>query len=107
MKGKDYKRNIDIYDEEIDRLQEILTNMDPLTEDYDELCDKIKKLNESKLLEHKCYTEWKEHLIPEAVPKLFATLVSGLLIARIYRGEMSGMVINAGASALLNKIPKF
>ena len=104
MKGKDYNINIDILDEELDRLQEMMTGMDPLSDDYDKLCDRIKKIQESKLLEHKCYSEHKEHLVPEAFPKVLSTVVSGLLIHKIYSGEKAGMVISSAATTLLGKL---
>lgn len=103
MKSKDYSRNIDIFDREIDRLNDMLTGMDPTSEDYAKVCDAIKKINDTKLTEQKCYTEYKEHLIPDALPKLLSIGVTAGLCVMIYVGEKHGLVISSTASTLLNK----
>ena len=104
MKAKDYNQNIEIYDKELERLNDALTTMDPTTKEYAMVADAIKKLNESKLLEHKCYSEHKEHLVPDWIPKFLSIGVTAGLGGTIVYNEVSGKVIGSAAVALLNKL---
>ena len=104
MKGKDYKANVDIYDKELERLNEELTNLDPKSPEYLQVVEAIKKLNEAKLTEEKCYVEYKEHLVPDWIPKLLSVTVTGGLGVMIYRGELAGKVVGSAAVAMLNKL---
>lgn len=104
MKSKDYSKNIDIFDKELERLHDMLTDLDPTSEDYAKLNDAIKKLSESKLTEQRCYTEYKEHLVPDFVPKLVSIGVTAGLCVMIYIGEKNGMVVSSTAASLLNKM---
>lgn len=104
MKGTDYKNGIDIIDAELEKLQEQLTSTDPTEDDYSKIVDAIKKLEESKLLEHKCYTEYKDSLVPKWAVPLASVLSSVGLGVMIYRGELSGKVIGSTAVTMLNKI---
>ncbi len=104
MKGKDYGKNIDIVDAELERLQEILTNLSPESEEYSRVTEAIKRLEESKLLEHKCYTEYKDSLLPKWLVPLASVISSTGLGVMIYKGELSGKVIGSAAITMLNKI---
>ena len=104
MKGKDYGKNIDIVDKEIEKLQEQLTDMKGADEDYLKTVEAIKKLEESKLLEHRCYTEYKDNLVPSWVAPLFSIATSVGLGFMIYQGELQGKVIGSTATTMLNKV---
>ena len=104
MKKKDYRTNVDIYDAEIDRLKDALTDTDYGTETYSKICKDIAKLSAGKLLEERCYSEYKEHMIPDCVPKLLSVAATTGLAVMIYIGEMKGGVIGSTASTLLNKL---
>lgn len=125
MNGPDYNKNIDIYEGELDKLNEQLTFMDPTDEDYGRLVDSIRKLNETKLTEHKAYVESlealkkieetkvlenraeaerRDSLVPKWVAPLVSIGVNTVAIVMIYRGEMQGKVVGSTAISLLNKI---
>lgn len=125
MKGPDYSKNIDIYEAEIEKLNEQLTSMDPTDDDYGRLVDSIRKLNETKLTEHRAYTEAlealkkieetkvlenraeaerRDSLVPKWVAPMVSIGVNAVAIVMIYRGEMQGKVIGSAAISLLNKI---
>ena len=104
MNGKDYGRNIDIVDREIEKLLEQLTDMKGADEDYLKTVEAIKKLEESKLLEHRCYTEYKDNLVPSWVTPLLSIMTSVGLGVMIYQGELNGKVIGSTAVTMLNKI---
>ena len=104
MKFKDYCKNVEIYDAEIDRLNEQLTYMDPTSNEYVAVVEAIKKLNEAKLLEEKSYTERKNGLVPDWVTKLLSVATTAGLGVMIYRGELAGKVVGSTAVAMLNKL---
>lgn len=125
MNGPDYNKNIDIYEAELEKLNEQLTGMDPMDDDYMKVVDAIKKLNDTKLTEHKAYVESlealkkieetevlkgraeaekRDSLVPKWAPPLASIIINGVAIAKIYKGEMDGKVLGSGAVSLLNKI---
>lgn len=125
MNGPDYGKNIDIYEAELEKLNEKLTEMDPMDDDYTKVVDAIRKLNETKLTEHKAYVEHLESLkkieetkvlenraeaekrdaiVPKWVAPLASIAVNAGAIIMIYRGELQGKVIGSAAISMLNKI---
>lgn len=125
MNGPDYGKNIDIYEAELEKLNERLTDMDALDDDYMKVVDAIRKLNDTKLTEHKAYVESlealkkieetkvlkgraeaeaRDALVPKWVAPLASIVVNAGAIAMIYRGEIQGRVIGSAAISLLNKI---
>ena len=101
---EEYKKQQQIYNAELDRLNELLTMLDPESDAYQKTADAIKKIQEAKLLEEKAHSERRSSMVPDWAPKLLSVAATTGLCIMIYRGEVSGKVIGSAATSMLNKL---
>jgi hypothetical protein len=106
MKLKAFEKNIQMFDEEVEKAQEKLTGLEPGTEEYDKVCESIKKLQENKQIEVENKVKTKNGLVPMWATTLAGFGVSLLFGGKVLKEERAGGVISSQAVNVWDKISR-
>lgn len=99
----EFKKSIEVYDEKAVNLLSRLDQMDPKTEEYKEVEQRLKTMAEIKQIEVENFNKTKESAVPAWFTSLIATVSALGLGLFLYNGEAKGTVIGSTAVSMLNK----
>lgn len=104
MKLKEYDKAIEVHSAEVDRIEDMLTGLDPTTDEYRKAAEALRIMNEVKQTEIRSKNDDLSGRIPAWATGILGTVVAVLFGTAVMKVEQNGGVVSSQAINLWDKV---